>query len=111
MKGLYPPVVYILLFSVGLVIFASVYAFSETFFLYRSLELESLQAEKICLFIKNIEGKEGEFQINVRNFRITSEPLRIIGTSVYNCETRLNVFGSCSENCVFVAYETYLTLS
>jgi hypothetical protein len=99
MKGLYPAVVYVLLFAVGLISFASIYYFTDNFVSEKNIKLEEAQSEKICVFLQNLEDKEGEFEVDIGNFRIETNPLRIVGSSVYNCEIDFNSSGSCSGEC------------
>ena len=99
MKGLYPTVVYVLLFAVGIVVFALVYQFTGDYISEKNIKLEEVRAEKICVFLQNLEGKEGEFELDFGDFRIETNPINIIGSSVYNCELGLNISGSCSGLC------------
>lgn len=56
MKGLYPAVVYVLLFAVGLISFASIYYFTDNFVSEKNIELEEAQSEKICVFSAEFRG-------------------------------------------------------
>ncbi len=99
MKGLYPAVVYVLLFAIGIIVFISIYHFTNDFVYENNAELEKVQAEKICVFLKNLDGKEGEFEVDIRDFKIETNPLKIIGSSVYSCGIGLNDSGSCLGEC------------
>lgn len=99
MKGLYPVIVYVLLFAVGITLFVSIYHFTNDFISKKNLELEEAQTEKICTFLKNLKGKEGEFNLDIRNFKIKTNSLKIIGFSSHNCKININTSGSCSEKC------------
>ncbi len=99
MKGIYPPLVYVLLFSVGIFVSMSFYSFTSEFVSSRNIELEKVQAEKICSFLGSLDEKEGEFELDIIDFKIETNPLKIIGSSVYNCDVNLDSSGSCSGEC------------
>lgn len=111
MKGLYPAVVYVLLFAVGLISFVSIYSFTDEFVNNRNLELEKVQAEKLCNFLQSLEEKEGEFEIDIRDFEIQTNPLKIVGSFVYNCDIDLNTSGSCSGECKIRMFDGRIVFS
>jgi len=99
MKGLYPGIVYVLLLAVGIIIFALAYSFTLNFMDEKKAELEELRLEKICNFLRSLKGKNLEVEIDLGNYRIESNPLRIIGSSIKYCELNLTTHGSCSDLC------------
>ena len=99
MKGLYPIIIYIILFAIGISIFVIIYNFTGNFAATTSLDIEKIQSEKICYFIKNLENREGEFELSIRDYRIETNPLRIIDSSIYACEVKIPSSGSCSNVC------------
>ncbi len=96
---MYPLITYVLLFAIGILISVSVYYFTEKFAFKENLELESAKADKLCAFFRNLEGKEGEFELDVGDFRIDTAPLRLTGFSSYNCNISLNASGYCNKEC------------
>jgi len=110
-KGLYPAIVYVLLFSVGISVFAFFYYFTDNFVSDKNLELEKLQAEKICYFLQSLKNKEVEIKLSIGNFRIETNPLKIVSSSVYNCNIGFNASGSCSKECKIKVSKNRLVFS
>jgi len=110
-KGLYPAIVYVLLFSVGIAVFAFFYYFTDNFVSDKNLELEKMQAEKICYFLQSLKNKEAEIKLSIGNFRIETNPLKIVSSSVYNCNIGLNTSGSCSKECKIKVSKNRLVFS
>ena len=102
MKGIYPPMIYILLFGVGIFMFITFQAFTDDFVAVKNLELEQIQAEKLCHFVKSLEGKEGEMEIDLADLRIETQQLRLIGFSVHPCDVGFDSSGSCSGKCKII---------
>jgi hypothetical protein len=99
MKGIYPVMVYILLFGISVLIFILAYSFTINFVNGKEIELEEIQTEKICNFLRSLEGKNVEVEIDLGNYRIEANPLRIIGSSTQYCNLNLTIQGSCSSLC------------
>ena len=99
MKGIYPAIVYIILFSVGVVVFFSIYSFSNNFIANKEAELKDVQAEKICNFIKSIEGKRITAEIELGEYSILTGPLRIIAGTPHLCQIDAITRGNCSGLC------------
>lgn len=94
--------IYVLLFGVGIFMFMTFNSFTNEFVAVKNLELEHEQAEKICAFVKSLEGKEGEIEIDLMNLKIETPPLKITGLSVYSCAVDFNNSGSCSGKCKII---------
>jgi hypothetical protein len=99
MKGIYPTVVYALFFTSGIIIFFLVYSYTSNFVNEKEVELEEVQAEKICNFLKNMEGKNVEVELELGDYRIKNNPLRIIGISTNYCNLNTTTQGNCSKIC------------
>jgi len=99
MKGLYPAVVYAMLFASGIVIFFLIYGFIEDFVNHKKIILEDLQAEKICNFLENLQNKTGMVEIDIGSYKIETSPLRIVGSYSHECTLATEVQGSCSGLC------------
>ncbi len=108
---MYPLVVYVLLFAVGISISASIYHFTEKFVFEKNLELENAKADKLCAFLRNLEGKEGEFGLDVGDFRIDTAPLKFTGFSSYTCNISLNTSGYCYKECRIKVLDDVLVFS
>ncbi len=96
---MYPLITYILLFAVGISVSASIYYFTEKFAFEENLELENAKSDKLCSFLRSLDGKEGEFEMNLGDFRIYTNPLRFTGVSTYNCNLILETSGYCDKEC------------
>jgi len=99
MKGLYPTTAYVLLFTLGIIIFFLIYQFTGDFINHKRIELENIQTEKICNFLKNLENKTGVVEIDIGNYRIENHSLRIIGSYSHECNLTTKVKGFCSSLC------------
>ncbi|MCK4730731.1 MAG: hypothetical protein KAT28_05425 [Candidatus Aenigmarchaeota archaeon] len=108
MKGMYPLITYILLFAVGVSVSASIYYFMEKFAFEENLKLEGAKADKLCSFLRSLEGKEGEFELNLGDFRIDTAPLRFTGFSSYKCDLILETSGYCNKECRIKVLENEL---
>lgn len=99
MKGLHPVIVYVLLFAAGITIFFSIYAFTNNFINQKQMQLQKIQAEKICKFLKNLEGIKVETEIELGDYRIETNPLRIVVGAPYPCALNITTQGNCSGLC------------
>ena len=111
MKGMYPLITYVLLFAVGISVSASIYYFTEKFAFEENLELENAKADKLCSFLRSLEGKEGEFEMDIGDFRIDTAPLRFTGVSSYNCNLILETSGYCNKECRIKVLEDKIVFS
>ncbi len=100
MKGVHPTVVYVLLFAAGVMIFFSLYTFSNDFISEKKAELQEVQADKLCNFLKKIEGERLEAEIELGDYRIETSPLRIIAGSPHSCSLNTTTQGNCSGLCM-----------
>ncbi|RLJ00654.1 MAG: hypothetical protein DRP06_01545 [Candidatus Aenigmatarchaeota archaeon] len=111
MKGMYPLITYILLFAVGISVSASIYYFTENFAFKENLDLENAKAYKLCAFLRSLEGKEGEFELDIGDFRIDTAPLRFTGFSSYKCDLILETSGYCYKECRIKVLEDKIEFS
>jgi hypothetical protein len=111
-KGIYPAITYVLLFSVGVVFSALIYNFTSNSLTNKQINLENAQGDRICAYLEDLAGKDGEVTIDIRDYRLESSPLRVIGKFEHVCASNLSVEGSCSGECVVRANsEGVLSLS
>jgi hypothetical protein len=99
-KGIYPAVAYALLFSVGIIFSAMIYNFAASSMEDKQESLESAQAERICAYLADLAGKDAEIRIDVRDYRLESNPLRVIGKNEHICPGNLAAGGRCSGTCI-----------
>jgi len=111
-KGIYPAITYVLLFSVGVVFSALIYNFTADSLSNKQINLENAQGDRICAYLEDLAGKDAEVTMDIRDYRLESSPLRVIGKTEHVCASNLSTEGSCSGECVVrVSYEGTLRLS
>lgn len=111
MKGVYPTVVYVLLFAAGVMVFLSLYSFSNNFITEKETQLQEVQSEKLCNFLKSIEGERLKAEIEIGDYRIITEPLRIIASSPHLCSLNTTTQGNCSGLCRIESSEGKIVFS
>jgi hypothetical protein len=110
-KGIYPAVTYVLLFSTGIVFSAVIYNFTANSMENKQESLENAQAERICAYLGDLAGKDAEVRIDVCDYGIESNPLRVIGKKEHICAGSLAADGICKGTCSIKSTEGNLRLS
>jgi hypothetical protein len=110
-KGIYPAIVYVLLFSIGVVFSAMIYNFTANSLENKQEAFESAQADRICAYLEGLSGKDAKVRLDIRDYRIETGPLRVIAKAEHVCPSNLTAEGSCGGECVIkVSPEGILSL-
>jgi hypothetical protein len=112
MKGMYPAISYVLLFSAGVALAAVIYGFTGDFVENRALESQKAQSERICAYLENIALKDAEIEakLGLQGLGLESGPLRVIGKEEYICARNLPSDGFCRDNCVIRSAQGKITI-
>lgn len=101
MKGIYPAVSYVLLFSVGVVFGALVYGFSGEYVEGKSANIQEAQSGRICAYLADLAQMDAEIGVfvDLGELGLESVPLRVVGEGEFICGGNLTSFGFCQGEC------------
>ena len=104
MKGIYPAIVYVLLFSSGIFISLLIYNFIENYAYDKLYEIENITSKRLCYYLDNLKNKNTETEIDINKFSIISKNSKTeIRGKYFTYICNISSSGNCSGICHIIS--------